>query len=380
MRRVRRCLRLSALGFALLLVAGCVTRPWWFQGPYQPPTAPPEIPVIDLHVHVAGIGAGGSGCFVSPALRQSYKFNVYLKAFGVSREELETHGDALLVQRVAATLGQSRRVAKGVVLAMDGVIDDTGQLDRVRTEFYVPNRFVADAVARTTNLLFGASVNPYRPDALEQLDWAAAHGAVLVKWIPSVMQIDPADRRLIPFYERLKALGLPLLTHAGQERSFTHANDSLADPARLQLPLACGVTVIAAHVASTGENEGERDIDRLARLLRDYPHLYTEISSLTQINKLGYLREALQRPEFSGRLLYGTDFPLINTALVSPYYFPRQLTVEAMRTIAAETNPWDRDLALKGRLGVPTNIFTATARILRQRPGGAAAGSDLRPR
>ena len=30
--------------------------------------------------------------------------------------------------------------------------------------------------------------------------------------------------------------------------------------------------------------------------------------------------EALTRPEFSGRLVYGTDFPLINTALVSPWY------------------------------------------------------------
>ena len=48
-----------------------------------------------------------------------------------------------------------------------------GNLDPARTEFYVPNEFVAALAARHTNLLFGASINPYRPDALARLDRAA---------------------------------------------------------------------------------------------------------------------------------------------------------------------------------------------------------------
>jgi hypothetical protein len=167
------------------------------------------------------------------------------------------------------------------------------------------------------------------------------------------MGIDPADERCVPFYQRLRHHGLPLLSHTGQERSFTRANDALADPQRLRLPSSQGVTVIAAHVASTGSNAGEPDIDRLARLMVEFSNLYAEISSLTQVNKLGYLEQALRRPEFAGRLCCGSDFPLINTALVSPWYFPLNLTQDQMERVSAIANPWDRDVALKQALGVP---------------------------
>jgi predicted TIM-barrel fold metal-dependent hydrolase len=339
----------------------------FFSGPYRTPTTLPRQPVIDLHVHTAGIGAGDSGCFISRELERSWKFNLYLKAFGTTREELAAKGDASLIGRIAAEVAGSTHVTHAVVLAMDGAVNAAGELDRTATEIHVPNEFVAREVARHTHLLFGASVNPYRKDALARLDWCATNGAVLVKWIPSLMHIDPADERLVPFYERLKHHQLPLLTHAGQERSFTHADDRLADPERLRLPLRLGVTIIAAHIASTGENEGERDTDRLAKLMAEFPNLYSEISSLTQANKLGYLKEALTRPEFEGRLCYGSDFPLSNTALVSPWLFRLNLTGEQLSRLSALANPWDRDVALKQALGVPDTVFARTETLLAPR-------------
>ena len=369
-RRLPRLHRLFSwlLGVATLavlaLVGGCVL---FHSGPYRPPKPLPRPPVIDLHVHTAGIGAGDSGCFISRELEQSWKFGIYLKAFGTTREELTAQGDALLLNRIAAQVAGSTNLTHAVVLAMDGAVNAAGELDRAGTEIHVPNEFVAHEVARHTNLLFGASVNPYRKDALARLEWCATNGAVLVKWIPSIMHIDPADERLIPFYERLKSHQLPLLTHAGQERSFTHADDRLADPERLRLPLRLGVTVIAAHIASTGENGGERDTDRLARVMAEFPNLYSEISSLTQANKLGYLKEALTRPEFDGRLCYGSDFPLINTALVSPWLFSLNLTREQMTRLADITNPWDRDVQMKQALGVPPEVFARTETLLAPR-------------
>lgn len=363
----RSRLRRAALVFlGLGLVLG-VARLALFRGPYRPVVAIPPAPLVDLHVHTAGIGAGNSGCFVSSALQESYKFRIYLDAFGVTREAVAREGDALLIRRISEKISESRRVGAGVILALDGAVDSAGELDRSVSEIYVPNEFVAQETARYTNLWFGASINPYRRDALERLDWAAAHGAVLVKWIPGIMQIDPSDPKLEPFYLRMKALGLPLLTHAGQERSFTRANDALADPERLRLPLRLGLTVIVAHIASTGANQGERDVDRLARLMAEYPNLYSEISSLTQANKPGYLEEALSRPEFAGRLCYGSDFPLINTPLVSPWYFPLRLTSSEMQTLAEIGNPWDRDVALKQALGVPPEIFSRTRDLLGRR-------------
>lgn len=334
-----------------------------FGGPYQPVQPLPQ-DILDMHCHMAGIGAGWSGCFVSPKLRKSWRFTVYLKSFGVTRKELAEKGDGLVADRISQWLTQSRFVKKAVILALDGMVAGDGTLDTNRTEVYVPNEFVAAQVASHTNLLFGASVNPARNDALERLVWAKAHGAVLVKWIPSIMNIDPGDPRFIPFYQKLVELDLPLLTHTGKERSFSNSNDDLGDPEKLHLPLSLGVKVIAAHIASTGRYHGERSSVRLERMMLEYPNLYADISSLTQLNKLRYLKEALTRTEFSGRLVYGTDFPLINTALVSPRYYSLRLTPRQIHSLASEKTPWDADVRLKQALGTPTDVFARSGQLL----------------
>ncbi|MFT4564175.1 MAG: hypothetical protein ACI9BW_003938 [Gammaproteobacteria bacterium] len=266
-----------------------------------------EPPIVDMHVHTAGIGSGVSGCFIALSLRNSYKFSFYLRAFGVTEEELTSLGDAHVIQRIADRVRTSVKVDQAVVLAMDGVIDGNGELDKSRTQIYVPNEFVSRETARHNNLLFGASINPNREDALARLEEAKRNGAVLVKWIPAIMAIDPADPRHTKFYRKLVELELPLLIHLGQERSFGDAQDELGDPVRLKLPLSIGVTVIAAHIASTGKNEGEGNFERLVPMFKQYPNLYTDISSLTQINKLGYLGDALDIPMLAERMIYGSD-------------------------------------------------------------------------
>jgi hypothetical protein len=324
-----------------------------------------ENSIIDIHCHTAGIGAGGSGCFVSAALQKSWKYRIYLRAFGVTERELQKEGDALILRRLSEELARSRRVAAAVVLAMDGVVGEDGELDREKTEIYIPNDFVAAETKRYPNLLFGASINPYRRDALKRLEQAADDGAVLVKWLPSIQDVDPADERLVPFYRRLKELGLPLLTHTGEESSFTWTRDELGDPERLRLPLSLGVTVIAAHAASNGRNCGERNHDRFLRLSREYPNLYADISALTQLNRPGHLRRLLQHTELQGRLLYGTDMPLLNTGIVSPYAFLFRISPRRVLAIARISNPWDRDVALKEALGVGPGIFANSQHFIR---------------
>lgn len=360
-RRWALALALGAMGTLLGLL---VARLLWFSGPYRLPEPAPSAGIIDLHCHTAGVGAGGSGCFVSPALRDSVKFGLYLKSFGITRAELERDGDARIPDLISERLAASVAVRSVVVLALDGVVDAEGRLDRIVTQVYVPDEFVAACVARHTNLLFGASINPARRDALERLDWAAAHGAVLVKWIPPVMDIDPSDARWEPFYRRLIALKLPLLCHTGRERSFLSSRDELGDPERLRLPLRLGVTVIAAHVGANGEHGDERDFDRLIRMMAEFPRLYADISTLTQANRPGFLRETLRRPELFSRLVYGSDYPLMNTALVSPWYYPLNLETAEMARISAIANPWDRDVALKQALGMPAEIFRRSAELL----------------
>jgi uncharacterized protein len=319
--------------------------------------------IIDIHCHAAGIGAGGSGCFVSAALRGNWRYRAYLRSFGVTESELAAEGDALVVRHLSETLAGSRLVSTAVLLAMDCVIDDNGKPDLDRTEMYIPNAFVAAQARRFPNLLCGASINPHRSDSLERIDAAVADGAVLIKWLPSIQHIDPADRRLVPFYRRLAEIGLPLLTHTGAERSFTSARDELGDPDRLRLPLSEGVTVIAAHAAGNGRNNGERDFDRFLRLSVLFPNLYADIAALTQLNRPGQLERLLRHTELHGRLLYGTDMPLINSAFTSPWGHLFRLGPARLREILAEKNPWDRDVALKRALGVTTEIFENNSRI-----------------
>ncbi|MFC1585215.1 amidohydrolase family protein [Fibrobacterota bacterium] len=314
--------------------------------------------ILDMHCHTAGIGAGNSGCFASPKLLSSYKFKIYLKAFNVSHEDLQEHGDAQVIRRLSEALARSKLVSGAIVLALDGVMDSAGTLDTARTEVYIPNEFVHRETSQYGNLYFGASVNPLRRDALERLEACAGMGARLIKWIPSIQHIDVSDIGLIPFYEKMKELGLPLLTHTGHERSFTGADDKLCDPALLELPLSLGVTVIAAHVATTGKHEGMPNHERLFPLFARYPNLFADISSLTQINKKGYLPEILNHKDLYPRLLYGTDFPLINTLLVSPWYYPVRLPWKEIRRISKIENPWDLDVELKRALGVPEEVFT----------------------
>ena len=314
--------------------------------------------IIDFHTHVAGLGYGNSGCFVNDEMRSNFRFRFYLMAMGTSLKELESEGDQIVVKKISDAVSQSKVVDKAVILSLDGVINAQGDLDKSKTQIYVPNEYVYEQTRRYPNLLYAASINPYRKDAIERLEQAKLHGAVLIKWIPSIMYIDPADPAIIPFYKKMVELNIPLLTHTGMEKSFSHAKDELADPRRLQLPLSLGVNVIAAHIATTGESDGEDNFERILPMFREYPNLYGDISSLTQINKLGYVKKVLAHPELEGRLIYGTDWPLQFFPLISPWYHLDQLSISEAISINKIKNQWDKDVALKIGMGLDKKVFS----------------------
>lgn len=80
--------------------------------------------------------------------------------------------------------------------------------------------------------------------------------AVPVQWLPNSMNIDPTDERCLPFYHVLKSRGIVLLCHTGEEHSVDAGgiDQKLGNPLLLRAALDAGVTVIAAHCASEGEN------------------------------------------------------------------------------------------------------------------------------
>ena len=320
-----------------------------------------RLTITDWHVHVAGLGHGDSGNFVNEAMRNNFRFKFFLKWMNVSDEELETHGDQIVVKRLNEKIEQSQYIDRAIILALDGVIDkETKQLDKANTQFYVDNDFVAREASKYPKLLFGASINPSRENSIELLEKVHRQGAVLIKWIPSIMHFDPADKKFEPFYRKMAELNIPLLTHTGMEKSFPNTNDALADPRRLELALRSGVTVIAAHIATTGESEGQDNFERIMPMFDEFPNLYTDISSLTQINKLGYLARALKKPGLTERMIYGTDWPLQHFPLVSPWYHVKHIGIKNAWRVGNVKNKWDRDIELKEAFGVPHAVFSRT--------------------
>ena len=328
-----------------------------WRGPAAEPVEEAPLGIVDMHCHTAGIGSGGSGAWVSEGLRRSWKFRLYLKIFGTSERELTERGDGRVLEVIAGSIRESRHVDGAVILAMDAPHGPDGEMRLEEGEIYVPNRHVGEAVKAYPELHFGASVHPARRDALEELEWSKANGAVLVKWLPNIQGIDPADERHRAFYAKLVELDLPLLTHVGHEDSFSRANNALGDPKRLRLPLECGVRVIAAHVASSGRNEGQCNVERLLELMPEFPNLVADISTLTQWNRRQHLETAFRDGRLRGRLLYGTDYPLTNTPLVSPWIYLRRLRLGEIWRLSRIRNSWDRDVQLKAALGLRREVF-----------------------
>lgn len=328
-----------------------------------------EAHIIDWHVHVAGLGFGNSGNFVNDEMRDNFRFKFFLSWMEVTEKELEENGDQILIKKLNDKIAQSKYIDQAIVLAMDGVIDEkTKMLDRKKTQIYVSNEYVRSQTAQYPHLLFGASINPNRENSVALLEQVYRQGAVLIKWIPNIMYIDPSDEKFIPFYKRMAELDMPLLTHTGMEKSFANAKDEYADPRLLELPLKSGVTVIAAHIATTGESDGQDNFERILPMFDEFKNLYADISSLTQLNKLGYLAKALKHPGLTERMVYGSDWPLQSFPLVSPWYHVNHIGIRNAWRVGRFKNKWDRDIKLKEAFGVPHAVFIRKLGILNLPP------------
>ena len=205
-----------------------------------PHSALPAEARIDVHVHLAGVGTQGSGCWISERLQRRATFQGLRLLYGITDEQVRYTLDQDWAAMVAGLVAESE-LDYAVVLGFDGVYDRCGELDRERSQMIVPPRWVFEVCDRYTNLLPGPSLNPHRADALERLEECIERGMTLIKWLPSVQAIDPASRSLVPFYRRLAEVGIPLLVHAGTgEQTFRMVAPKLGGLERLTLPLEMG--------------------------------------------------------------------------------------------------------------------------------------------
>lgn len=329
--------------------------------------------LVDVHAHLAGIGTDGSGCEVNPRMRSwlhpfdRARFEAYFSASGVTDR---AHGDREFVEvlaRLAREAGGRR-----VLLAFDRHHHESGSALPEETEFHVPNDWARAAAAREPRLfLFGASVHPYRPDALAELERVAGGGAKLVKWLPNAMGIDPANPRCDAFYAKLVELRLVLLSHTGEELAVDAGEaQELGNPLRLRRALDAGVTVIAAHCASLGAHADLDHPDRprvpgldlFLRLMDEERYeglLFGELSAITNRNRpRRVIDELMRRRDLHARFVNGSDWPLpaIDVLIEIDRYvrwgFLEASALAPLREIY-RANPLSFDLALKRALRHP---------------------------
>lgn len=316
--------------------------------------------LTDVHVHLAALPVPGNGCLLSERMRRSPVFRMVAARQGLSLDEPRKANQSYL-DKLKAELGSSRRVGRAVILGMDGAYDEAGRLDEAHTDFLISNDCVFAAAATAPEMLLpGVSINPRRVDALEELARCAQKGAALVKWLPNSQRFDPADPRNRPFYEELAGRGIPLLSHVGFEFSLIGHDQSVGDLERLVPALEAGVTVIAAHGASTGLFLWEKHWALLRELVARFPNLYVDVSALTLVNRVGELLRIRRHPELFGRLLFGTDYPL------PVFSYPSVLAGAWKGYAAARAAPsrFDRQVLVLEALGV--ELKADAAAILRR--------------
>ncbi len=310
---------------------------------------------VDLHVHHAAAGLHGAS--LSDRFRRSLAFRMLGRTLGLPRDD-DAALSAIYADTLLSAIASAREVDRFVVLALDRPHSEAGL--PLPADLHVPAAAVLALRAREPRVLLGASVHPYRRDALEALDEAKTEGAVLVKWLPNSQGMDPASTLCRPFYRRLRELSLPLLCHTGDEHTIPPRWQALGDPARLAPALEEGVTVIAAHAGTRGLVAPKSYLRAVIALCARHPNLFLECSGCASPGRWGALRELVAIPELRDRWVFGSDYPV-------PIFWPvlwRGGDRELARRARAAANPLDqRALALLAS-GVPTEALERGGRLL----------------
>ena len=332
--------------------------------------------VLDTHVHVVGLGTGGSGCSVGERMQsmanpaEYFKFSIYLNASGVN--DL-SRADQQYVERLAGLVSSQRPHGRLLLFAFDRTYDEAGKPLPEDTEFFTPVEYVASlAKARPDLFVPCASVHPYRLDAVDALEKAASLGCIAVKWLPNAMNIDPASSRCDASYEAMARLGLTLITHAGEEKAVhSEERQRLGNPLLLRRALEHGVKTVVAHCASLGQNPDldapEKpwvdNFDLFMRLMGEPKWkglLFGEASALTLVNRVGRPLETVLRDDaLQARTVNGSDYPLpaINALMQTGAIVKAGFLTEDERVLLNEIDrhdPLSFDFVMKRALRLKT--------------------------
>jgi uncharacterized protein len=321
----------------------------------------PALRPVDMHVHVVGNGSSGTGCWLR--LKGWHRLLAWFmtRHIGLPPGALTGDLDRLFVDRL---LEQVRTSSLGaiVILAHEQVYDDRGRIRSGVGSFHVPNDHVLGLARQHPEFLPAVSIHPARPDALEELERCLAAGAVMLKLLPNCHNLDCNDRRYARFWERMAEAGLPLLAHTCGEHTVPVVRRELADPRVLELPLRCGVKVIAAHCATKSGLFDREYFGVFAAMTQVHPNLYGDTSAFCVPIRGRHVPECLREP-LAARMVHGSDYPV--PVFGHWAWLRRFIQWDDFRRGERIPNVLEKDYQLKRAMGFPPETFTRIHTLLR---------------
>ena len=301
---------------------------------------------IDIHTHL-----------LNPYVRFDRLFDrisvrFFARNLGADPAQLMARPYDAYVESMARAVRESRYVEKACLFGVDARLDQHGrEIDRDKTVCATSEDVLAVAARYPDQFIPFFSINPLRPDALELIDRYIENGCVGAKFLQNYWGVNLNDERFIPYYEKLKAKNIPLIIHIGSEYSI----QSFARYERIEmldLPLANGVTVIAAHMGlgrinhrlrvwknlSRNPDSFDADYFRLLEMLKTHANLYGDISAMLSPMRARALRHLSTQHDVHHKILFGTDYPVPFLIRFNSY----DLQASTKRSLCKLSNPFDR--------------------------------------
>jgi len=326
--------------------------------------------VIDIHLHIGGIG-NSSPCWMSKKMRTSPAYLYMVVRSGIPLDKLWEDHDGVLRTALLDRLNEAPSVDFGVFLAFDTVYKENSEIDNENSHMITPNDYVMDIAKNNKKVLFGASVHPNRGVGCgtDELDRCIEGGAVLIKWIPNSQIIDPSNKKYKWFYKKLAEKNIPLLCHTGPEHAVPVVKkeyQKLGDPCKLKLALDEGVTVIAAHCASSFFPWQESYLEALSEMFDEAERkgwkLYADISAMCTLFRASIIDDVLRKIPHP-KMVLGSDYPIPIDPM--PPYFIETLDFQEYLKISEIKNPIEKNFHQLLAMDFPKEAMTRASTILR---------------
>lgn len=322
---------------------------------------------VDTHVHLLASSVKFNRPF------DKFAVGFFARKFGLNARELLKNPYEAYVKGLIANARESKFVDKIALFGVDAKVDERGrELHRDATVCATNEDVLAVARAYPDVVAPFFSVNPLRPDALDLIDRYYEAGFKGAKFLQNYWGVDTREARFRAYFEKLKALNLPLIIHVGNENTVASARE-YEGLEMLSQPAQIGVNTICAHMAiryegahpfkalsKKPENFGA-EYFKLLEMLETTPNLYADVSAILTPARARALRHLSAQTRIHGKLLYGSDFPVPYSAIYNSYDLKFRKRLELHR----EPNAFDRGVrAVMEYFGEDNAIWSNYKKIL----------------